>query len=140
MIGESSFSGKGDLLFEQNEDGRGMIEQRSDCFYILPQTPRKSRRTLFKSNSKMLQVSQQCRTIEEMVKSKKSLRNGIDRFWKVVKIRCWRRRTGSYWQPRQTRVTKSVQHLTIQNFKPQTWSDILQTVLHFLQLKSCKKV
>ena len=63
MIGESSFSGKGDLLFEQNEDGRGMIEQRSDCFYILPQTPRKSRRTLFKSNSKMLQMSQQCKTI-----------------------------------------------------------------------------
>ena len=58
MIGESSFSGKGDLLFEQNEDGRGMIEQRSDCFYILPQTPRKSRRTLFKRNLKMLQVSQ----------------------------------------------------------------------------------
>ena len=39
-----------------------------------------------------------------------------DIFEKLWKIHSWRGRTGSYWQPRQTLVTR-VQHLTIQNLK-----------------------
>ena len=93
--------------------------------YFAPNAEKISQNT-FQKKFKNAAGESKCWTIWKMVKSKKKSdfalmrRNGIDRFWKVVKIRCWRRRTGSYWQPRQTRVTKSVQHLTIQNFKPQT--------------------